>query len=1738
MAETEVTDVDGGNYEVIRRRLVERGAELLRRAEQLNARRQQVFGGTELKVIATERVRTDNNCVPRDIVAIGELLLFGYNVFIGLKSETAIGDVFALHRFEPAEQGYDCAAVPLDSAGGFLVAPELHKAFQTLYRYYRDARLLRLWKTDTRLLAVFQMGASHHDIKVFRWRIEADGRLQFMDDRGDRDYAFPAAHDFVWVQVTRDDQVTGRYPHYNILDEVFIDTLGGSLTIKIEDNTEVGAGIYDEPVDDGNQVLDDGQFFYAELGSLIVLKVLPFREQRWRYLVYNRRTHAVSRIDAIGQACRQLPEDHGIMFPGGYYLQTGQYKVFDGDVADLEYERELRAPNGEDVMYVFHRRRDGHYALFPYNVIRKEVGTPIHCHGYTVFDDGRLVVFRALSEEPTRVHPMQVWQTPFLSAERAASAPTDGSYLAKVGNAELVRGISEAFSIVRAVRAEQPTRQTYEDVVAAAGRALDAYYWLGHEEAGDLESALAEVRATAELIIDEYEKVQALREQARAAVVDSEQQLAGVERDLHSERWTRVEEFLDALTALRNQRGHLISLREVRYIDLARVDELEQRVVDHFDRVSRDAVTFLMRDDAFAPLRADLESTLAGLDDVKKVADAAPLRERVDHTAAGLGLLSEVVANLQIDDATQRTAILESITEVFGQVNRARAVIEGRHRELLRHEGKAEFGAQFKLLGQTVASALAVCDTPERCDEELSRVLVQLEELETRFSELDEFLADLATKRDEIHEAFSARKQALLDDRQRRAQNLLKAADRILEGVKRRAASFASADELNAFYASDAMVMKLRQVGEQLAELGDGVKADELLARLKAAQQDAVRSMRDRIDLFAEGAHTIALGKHKFSVNTQPLELTMVPRDGAMALHLTGTDFYETVRDEAFAATRGYWDQTVVSENAEVYRAEYLAARMLADAEAGREGLSLGKLRELAIAGGDGLLGAVREYASERYDEGYDRGVHDHDAALILEKLVAMRDAAGLLRFSPGPRALAALFWGRYADRAAADRWHRQARNLGRLREVYGDAPALAQLAGELGDAVAAFARDVGLADGDAGEAARYLVEELVAEHPRFTTSAAALALCDDLRGDLELQGARRQFDDDLQALGDDAGEQLRLARAWVDARVTRRPELAHAALEAACALVDGGLAREPSSAAVDGAVEGMLGRHGRIADRALAIRFDELVGRLGRFEREVVPGYRGYRALRAELIARERDRLRIDELMPRVMSAFVRNKLINDVYLPLIGDNLAKQIGAAGAGKRTDLMGMLLLISPPGYGKTTLMEYVANRLGLVFVKVNGPSLGHAVTSLDPSEAPNATARQEVNKINLALELGNNVMLYLDDIQHTHPELLQKFISLCDAQRRIEGVWHGRTRTYDLRGKKMCVVMAGNPYTESGDKFQIPDMLANRADVYNLGDVLTGVDELFAMSYIENALTSNALLAPLAGRDQGDVYKLIRMARGEQVATTELSHGYSAVELQEILAVLRHLFRCQAVLLEVNKLYIRSAGQDDAFRTEPPFKLQGSYRNMNKLAEKIVPALTADEVEAIIDDHYLGEAQTLTTEAEQNLLKLAELRGRQSPEQAKRWADIKAEFVRQKRMGGGDDDPVTRVTGTLSMLSDELAGIRQSLGNGAARDDLRAELAALRAAVTEAAGRVGAGNLRVEVQNQPPAGIEELLAQQVAIVERTLVPMVRAATKDLQDSQTIAAQLVQVIELLEQVDLRLREQVPILPRPK
>lgn len=436
--------------------------------------------------------------------------------------------------------------------------------------------------------------------------------------------------------------------------------------------------------------------------------------------------------------------------------------------------------------------------------------------------------------------------------------------------------------------------------------------------------------------------------------------------------------------------------------------------------------------------------------------------------------------------------------------------------------------------------------------------------------------------------------------------------------------------------------------------------------------------------------------------------------------------------------------------------------------------------------------------------------------------------------------------------------------------------------------------------------------------------------------------------------------------------------------------------------------------------------------------------------------------------------------------------------------------MGLLMMISPPGYGKTTLMEYVANRLGLIFMKINCPSLGHNVMSLDPAQAPNATAKQELEKLNLALEMGNNVMLYLDDIQHTHPEFLQKFISLCDGTRRIEGVWQGETKTYDMRGRKFCVVMAGNPYTESGEAFKVPDMLANRADIYNLGDILGGMEEQFALSYIENSLTSNPVLAPLATREMADVYKLVDMAKGANVATTDLSHQYSGAEINEITEVLKKMFVIQDVVLKINQEYIASAAQDDKYRVEPPFKLQGSYRNMNKMAEKISAVMNQPELMQMISDHYLGEAQLLTTGAEANLLKLALLRGNITEEQSQRWEAIKKDFLRNKAMGGDDTDVGGKVVAQLVDLSNgvqSLSEVASLIANRSTEKNADSESAAhdiaelLVPVLDKLSSAVKAAKPAIKVINEPVQGLDKVLVVLADTIEHTIAPLVRTMDK-------------------------------------
>ncbi len=1621
---------EGGAYEVLRRRLTDQGQQLRGIADALNTQRLEEFGSSRMEVIGRLRIRTENNCVARDIVQVGDCLLFGYNAFIGLKKETRVEDIFSLYRLVEGPEGYD--VTPVDAAASFIGDANFVKEFNELQAYYKDSRLLQLIVRDSKLLASFQIGERIEDVRVFRWQIETDGAVRYIDNRGERDIALPAPYDFEWTRATRELAVNGRHPHLNILDTVFVETTGGDLTVKIENNTEDGLGIYREPVDDQTQSLDDAQIDFARVGSLILLRILPYRESTWRHLVYNTLSRKVHHIDAIGQACVQLPEDHGIVFPGGYMLQNGETRTFDQAVQGMRFKRTIRSPNGEDVLYLFYEPLDGRIALFVYNMIQRGMQPPVIGHGYARLEDGRMVIFSAQGNEPTRVHPMQVWQTPFAFDDYAVRQPPGNTFMGRIGNPDLVRGISELLSLARGIDGTDASSQRYQLLTQTTRRLFDQYHWIDDRHCAGLAPLLREIIASSEAVLDEYEKVESIRKQSADAMRDARERQNALLGGLHPDSWERVQDCVDALNAITAQRGRLLTIREYRYVDVAAIDAMEAELLEANARTGAATGEFLAGDKVLHPY-AERVQTLDAL--AQKAGSVAALQEpqqQMQALSSDLDMLSELMATLRVDDATKRTRIVEAISEIYARLNQAKARAEQRRKALGSGEAVAQFGAQFTLFGQSIASALSSARDPDRCDQELSRLMVQLEELESQFGEHEQFLGDIVAKREELLETFEAHKQTLMDERQRKSQSLADAASRILEGLSRRTARIAGMDELNAFFAGDPLILKLRDLAERLRGLKDSVKADDVEARLKGVRDQAVRALRDRSELFEEGGNVIKLGpRHRFSVNTQELDLTVLPRGDGLSLHLTGTEFFAPVRDPELDALRDFWQVTLESESPQLYRGEYLLGEALAAAERSADGLSLDLLRQQAKQP-ELLAKTLRDFAAPRYREGYEKGIHDHDAAMLLAALLPLRDSAGLLIHAPAARAWASLFWTMVCEREDAALWADRARNAHGIDRVFAHRGGLASLRDDVAAAMRAEADAQALPVDAAWDtaAAEYLIAVLAASRQSFVYSKYARQLLDALRQRLTAERLWDELQASLIALRDRPGMRWRLAAQWFEALAS---DPAHAARadylsEAVALLLIGDEAVSRVSEAdlrVD--VVGLLGEHPRIVQGALSLGVDDLGERLRRHREHFLPQVRRCQSLRQALVTREREALRLSEFKPRPLTSFVRNKLINEVYLAVIGDNLAKQMGTVGENKRSDLMGMLMLISPPGYGKTTLMEYVAHRLGLIFMKINGPALGHEVRSLDPAQAPDANSKRELEKLNLALEMGNNVMLYVDDIQHTHPEFLQKFISLCDGTRRIEGVWQGRTRTYDMRGKKFCVAMAGNPYTESGEVFKIPDMLANRADIYNLGDVLGGMEDAFKLSYIENCLTSNPVLAPLATRELSDLYRLVDKIEGKPFSANALSHAYSAAEINEITTTLERLMQVRDVVYRVNQQYIASAAQAEQYRTEPAFKLQGSYRNMNKLVEKISPVMNAAELQQLVADHYTGEAQLLTTGAEENLLKLAELRAVMDETMTARWTQIKRDFMRNKAMGAGDADVGQRV---VAQLNDLVEGVR------------------------------------------------------------------------------------------------------------
>jgi len=1605
----------GASYDLLRRRLRARVREVVDSAAELDGRRIETFGSTPVRLSSSDRLHTDVACSPSDMARVGDVLVLGYNVSLDL-ANIEPEHVFSLYRRHESESesGDELVPVPADDAANFLADAAFREDFEKLYKFYGKARFADLRVANGQLLAAFRIGERLDDVVVLRWGVTDDGAITFLDSRGDRDYTWPDRHDVDWQESGRDDQIAGTHPAVSVLGEVFVGFRSGRMQIRVEDGSPGGRVELDEVVAVPGQSLADVAVGYAEVGDVLLLRVQLYSEAE-RFYIVSRRTRSVQRVDAVGDAIRTLPGGDGVVFPGGYHLATTGTRVFDVPVDGMIFEEAVVSPNGEDILYVFHDGETGEYLLAPYNMVRREISQVIPCHGFASFADGATVLFRGAPDDvgASRVHPIQWWDTPFVDDDHLERANPDGdAWVRRVGNADLVSGLGDVFDVGRLVEESDPTERTWEAVIVAARRALDTNLWMADPEAKPVHDAMRDIVDTSGLLVDEYVKVRRLRAEA-ADRVDEASRAANRTIAASTQAKTPTD-VVGALGSLRRSRGEASLLSDVPEVDDTAVEALIAELDAAIGGLAERAGSILDDDLAFEPFSKRLDVLVAQ-------GTQAPTALEVDAVAAelvtvisDLDAVVDAVSALDGGDPTARTRIVRRVADVTAASNRARAQLDNHRRDLESTESAEAFDAEVALLEQTLSGAVVAASTPEDCDAELARLLVNAERVESRYGEDSDRIMALVELRDRINESLGARRSELVDERARRTQRLVEAARRLMVAVANRAGEASDEAEIAAFFATDQMVNRVRGIADQLDELGESGQGAELRNELKTTAEEARRTVRDRTDLVAEDG-SLAFGTFRFAPNSQPFEVVMSPAAAGIDVAVTGTDLRIGVAEE-LSKFGDLLDRSYPSETRDVARAEYLAWAVLGDAIAND---TVDELHHAASVP-DNIAEIVRGHGEHRHGEGYEIGVHDHDAARILGAVLTSGESTGL-HHSSRARGLARLF----VSIAEGDFLASLTGRLAAARVVSTELTSPATTDRLSIELAAGISLALGLDEQSRGAslAAAFLVDELGTTDRGLATSSTAVELV-------------RRFHDRLgaddravldAALGHEADVMARhrLSSEWLSGLVTNDSSLAEFLYdvdEAAAILAAPDV--ETNEIAHPGAstVSGLVSDHRRIVDGTLTLRIDELADRVGGLFDEMEMRWPLYQDSRRGVMGAVHDDVGLDSHRPQVMAGFVRNRLIDRVLLPLVGSNLGRQIGTVDA---TDLSrsGLLVLTSPPGYGKTTLMSWVAARLGLLMVKVNGPALGLDTTSLDPGDAPNAAARAEVEKVNLALRLGRNVLLFIDDVQFTSPQFLSRFIPLADATRRIEGVVNGEAVTFDLRGKRFAVVMAGNPYSTGGARFELPDMLVNRADVHNLGDVADEHDDDFALSYLENSLTACPALAPMSIKLLDDIEPVLAMAIGRRAVTSDgLAHRWDAGELSETVRLVALLERVRKVVMAVNDAYVESAAIADSDRVAPPFLLQGSYRNMARIASRVVGAMTDEELDAIVVDHYRSEAQTLTDRAEQNLLALGALLDTHNDVEADRWSDITARYA------AGTVDPAVGVVAALDRIATALGG--------------------------------------------------------------------------------------------------------------
>ena len=251
-----------------------------------------------------------------------------------------------------------------------------------------------------------------------------------------------------------------------------------------------------------------------------------------------------------------------------------------------------------------------------------------------------------------------------------------------------------------------------------------------------------------------------------------------------------------------------------------------------------------------------------------------------------------------------------------------------------------------------------------------------------------------------------------------------------------------------------------------------------------------MRQLKDRQELFVDGETVIRLGKHRFNINTQPLDLTVVHRDGRPVLHLTGTKYFDPITDEAYLATRDVWEsgsgfgERATSTAPSISPTACCNHCRAAAVDASPPQLRLKRGRDRltsAATSAEVRLALVQEFMATRYQEGYTKGIHDLDGARIFHALLSAHVSLKLARYEPAARACAVVFWHRFCPAETVALWSAKLGGFAARNKLFPGDPTQQDYIAALQTLTGGFARQTQLfPEPLAAAAGEYLFHELI----------------------------------------------------------------------------------------------------------------------------------------------------------------------------------------------------------------------------------------------------------------------------------------------------------------------------------------------------------------------------------------------------------------------------------------------------------------------------------------------------------------------------------------------------------------------------------------------------------------------------------------------------------------------------------